>query len=87
MKSYWHPEIATSAQRKAKKRSLRNQGRINRIERDLAGRLTEEQRSKLLEIAQRCPVYRTLVFEIDIRPACPVGESPDALPWFFFGST
>lgn len=40
---------------------------INRIERDLAGRLTEEQRSKLLEIAERCPVHRTLVFEIDIR--------------------
>ena len=42
---------------------------IDRIERDLefAGRLTEEQRSKLLEIAEKCPVHRTLVSEIDIR--------------------
>ena len=45
------------------------EGMIDRIERDLefAGRLTEEQRSKLLEIAQKCPVHRTLVSEIDIR--------------------
>ena len=46
-----------------------NEGMIDRIERDLefAGRLTEEQSSKLLEIAQKCPVHRTLVSEIDIR--------------------
>jgi len=39
------------------------------IESDLefAGRLTQEQRSKLLEIAEKCPVHRTLVSEIDIR--------------------
>jgi putative redox protein len=42
---------------------------IDHIERDLefAGRLTEEQGSKRLEIAQECPVHRTLVSEIDIR--------------------
>jgi hypothetical protein len=40
---------------------------INRIECDLAGRLAEEQRWKLLEIAQRRPVHRILVFEIDSR--------------------
>ena len=37
------------------------EGMIDRIERELefAGRLTVEQRSKLLEIAQKCPVHRT----------------------------
>ena len=42
---------------------------LDRIERDLefAGPLTEQQSSKLLEIAQKCPVPRTLVSEIDIR--------------------
>ena len=34
---------------------------------EFAGRLTQEQRSKLLEIAEKCPVHRTLVSEIDIR--------------------
>lgn len=45
------------------------EGMIDRIERDLefAGRLSAEQRSRLLEIAQKCPVHRTLVSEIDIR--------------------
>jgi uncharacterized OsmC-like protein len=45
------------------------EGMIDRIERDLefAGPLTAEQRSKLVEIAEKCPVHRTLVSEIDIR--------------------
>ncbi len=45
------------------------EGRIDRIERDitLVGALTDEQRARLLEIAERCPVHRTLVSEIDIR--------------------
>lgn len=45
------------------------EGMLDRIERDLqfAGTLTEEQRAKLLEIASKCPVHRTLVSEIDIR--------------------
>ena len=45
------------------------EGMIDRIERDieLAGALTAEQRARLLEIAGRCPVHRTLVSEIDIR--------------------
>jgi putative redox protein len=43
-------------------------GMLDRIERDIhfAGPLTEEQRSKLLEIANKCPVHRTLTSEIDI---------------------
>jgi putative redox protein len=45
------------------------EGMIDRIEVDLelAGPLTEEQRARLLEIAGRCPVHRTLTSEIDIR--------------------
>jgi putative redox protein len=33
----------------------------------LAGALSEEQRSKLLEIAEKCPVHRTLESEIALR--------------------
>jgi len=44
-------------------------GLIDRIEREIAfaGSLDDEQRSKLLEIADKCPVHRTLTSEIDIR--------------------
>ena len=44
-------------------------GKLDRIESDiaLAGRLTEEQRTRLLDIAERCPVHRTLTSEITIR--------------------
>jgi len=34
---------------------------------ELSGELTSEQRARLLEIANRCPVHRTLTSEIDIR--------------------
>ena len=45
------------------------EGKIDRIERDieLAGPLTETQRMRLLEIAEKCPVHRTLPSEINIR--------------------
>ena len=45
-------------------------GHIDRIDWSfqLAGELNGEQRQRLLEIAQRCPVHRTLTSEIDIRP-------------------
>jgi uncharacterized OsmC-like protein len=45
------------------------QGLLDRIDREiaLAGDLTDEQRAKLLEIAGKCPVHRTLTSEIDIR--------------------
>ena len=33
----------------------------------VTGAVTEEQRERLLYIANRCPVHRTLVSEIDIR--------------------
>ncbi len=45
------------------------EGRIDRIERniELAGDLSDEQRSHILRIADRCPVHRTLHSEIDIQ--------------------
>jgi putative redox protein len=45
------------------------EGMLDRIESDieLAGALSAEQRAKLLEIAKKCPVHRTLTSEIQIR--------------------
>lgn len=45
------------------------QGKIDRIEREihLVGKLDPEQQKRLLEIADKCPVHRTLKSEIDIR--------------------
>jgi uncharacterized OsmC-like protein len=45
------------------------QGWLDRIERDIhfAGPLTDEQRSRLLEIANKCPVHRTLTSEINTQ--------------------
>jgi uncharacterized OsmC-like protein len=45
------------------------EGMLDRIERDihLEGPLTIEMRSKLLEIANKCPVHRTLTSEINIK--------------------
>jgi putative redox protein len=45
------------------------EGKLDRIEREitLAGALDDTQRARLLEIADRCPVHRTLVSEISIR--------------------
>ena len=44
-------------------------GMLDRIEREisLVGPLSGEQRDRLLEMANRCPVHRTLISEIDIR--------------------
>lgn len=45
------------------------EGKIDRIERllTLTGNLDDAQRKRLLEIADKCPVHRTLTSEIDIR--------------------
>src|SRR5580700_1509037 len=45
------------------------EGKIDRIDRAIAfeGDLTDEQRKRLLEIADKCPVHRTLESEINIR--------------------
>ena len=48
---------------------LTKKGKITRIDRyiSLTGDLSDEQRNRLLEIAQQCPVHRTLTSEISIR--------------------
>jgi putative redox protein len=45
------------------------EGKLDRIEREieLEGALSDEQRTRLMEIADRCPVHRTLTSEISIR--------------------
>jgi putative redox protein len=45
------------------------EGMLDRIEREilLDGVLTDDQRTRLVEIAERCPVHRTLTSEINIR--------------------
>ena len=45
------------------------EGKIDRIDREirLEGELTEEQRARMMEIADKCPVHRTLHSEINIR--------------------
>ena len=45
------------------------EGRIDRIEREIhfVGTLDSDQRKRLLEIADKCPVHRTLKSEIDIQ--------------------
>jgi putative redox protein len=44
-------------------------GMLDRIDAqiELTGALTPEQHSRLMEVADKCPVHRTLKSEIDIR--------------------
>ena len=51
-------------------------GRLDRIDRDveLTGSLSEEQRERLLEIAGKCPVHRTLTSEIVIETRLASGS-------------
>ncbi len=45
------------------------EGKIDRIDRTITfqGELTAEQRARLMEIAAKCPVHRTLKSDVDIR--------------------
>jgi uncharacterized OsmC-like protein len=45
------------------------EGRLDRIETEivLTGGLDGAHRARLLEIAEKCPVHRTLTSEVDIR--------------------
>jgi putative redox protein len=45
------------------------EGKLDQIESELtfSGLLSDEQRARLLEIAGKCPVHRTLTSEIKIR--------------------
>ena len=48
---------------------MTTQGKIDTIARNitLEGELSEEQRQRMLEIAEKCPVHKTLTSEIKIR--------------------
>ena len=47
----------------------------------LEGDLTDEQRGRLMEIADKCPVHRTLKSEVDIQTVeGPVDASEPASP-------
>jgi putative redox protein len=71
----WPLEVATVRLRHARIHAAdcaeceTREGMVDRIEVEieLVGPLTEAQRARLLEIAGRCPVHRTLTSEIDIR--------------------
>ena len=45
------------------------EGKVDHIDRVITfeGDLTAQQRARLLEIADKCPVHRTLKSEVDIR--------------------
>jgi putative redox protein len=71
--SLWHSKIHAADCAECETR----EGRIDRIEREiqLIGSLTSEQRSKLMEMADKCPVHRTLTSEINIRTKEKVAPS------------
>jgi putative redox protein len=54
------------------------EGLLDRIDRTIAldGDLAEAERTRLLEIADKCPVHRTLTSEIDIRTALAPAAPP-----------
>jgi putative redox protein len=53
-------------------------GQLDQIERELQfeGELTDEQRTRLLDIAERCPVHRTLHSEVRVSTAERVPDRP-----------
>ena len=52
-------------------------GHLDRVERTivLSGALDDDQRQRLLEIADRCPVHRTLHSEVEVRTSLSSGEA------------
>ena len=63
--SLWHSRIHA----KDCEECQTKEGMLDRIdvEMDLTGSLTSEQHAKLMEVAAKCPVHRTLTSEINIR--------------------
>jgi len=63
--SLWHSKIhaADCAECETK------EGRLDHIERavELTGVLSDDQRARLLDIANKCPVHRTLMSEIHVE--------------------
>jgi putative redox protein len=63
--SLWHSRIYATDCEECETR----EGMVDRIdvEIELSGSLTAEQHAKLMDIAAKCPVHRTLTSEINIR--------------------
>jgi uncharacterized OsmC-like protein len=63
--SLWHSRIYAKDCEECETK----EGMLDRIEAEveLTGALSEEQHAKLMEIAAKCPVHRTLTSEINIR--------------------
>ena len=57
------------------------EGMLDRVEREITlfGDLSDEQRHRLLEIAERCPVHRTLVSEVQICTRMTADHPPDLI--------
>jgi uncharacterized OsmC-like protein/alpha-beta hydrolase superfamily lysophospholipase len=53
------------------------EGKIDRIEREIAveGALDADARARLIEIADKCPIHRTLTSEIDVVTRAPITPS------------
>ena len=67
--SLWHSRIHAQDCEECETK----EGMLDRIDAqiELTGPLTAEQRAKLIEIAGKCPVHRTLKSEINIRLGAP----------------
>jgi putative redox protein len=63
--SLWHSKIHAQDCEECETK----EGRIDRIEMEihLDGRLSDEQRAKLMEVAGKCPIHQTLTHEINIK--------------------
>jgi putative redox protein len=73
--SLWHSRIhATDCEECETK-----EGMLDRIEMEIemTGSLTPEQRKKLMEIAAKCPIHRTLTSEINIRTRAAEKARPE----------
>jgi len=57
------------------------EGRLDYIEREveLTGMLSEDQRARLLDIANKCPVHRTLMSEIHVETRLAPSGSPHSV--------
>ena len=57
------------------------EGRLDHIERvvELTGVLDDDQRARLLDIANKCPVHRTLMSEIHIETRLASSTSPHSV--------
>lgn len=63
------PLTAINVELTHEKIEIEGQGKVDRIERTITldGDLSPEQRARMLEIANKCPMYRTLRSEIRIE--------------------